>query len=131
MKIQKAKSLLKNVKSEQFVSKDRFNERHFGFGEYRCISKILKSTEKALFISEPKCQSNPNEGFWIPKSKVLFFLNSKSDESVSITMKFENKYTNVFKENIKSSNKDSNSVWCDIFKKQDQNGLTVNGYSLD
>ena len=130
MKIQDAKRLLKNVKGEQFVSQERINERHYGFSQYKKIQDVLRSTEKALFIADFQHPEDNTTGYWIPKSKVLFNLKSNKDGNVDILLKFHDCYTNVYKENRELAKNDSNSIWCEIFAKQDANGLTINGYAL-
>ena len=130
MKILEAKRLLRNVKGEQFVSEKRFNEIHYGMGTYKRLSNILRATEKALFIADPQHPGDAKTGYWVPKSVIQFFLKSNKDNEVQITMKFNNSFTNTYKENSKASNGDSNSVWVSIFQGQDANGLTANGYAL-
>ena len=125
-----AKRLLKNVKGDQFVSNDRFNETHYMMGTYKKLEDISRTTEKAIFILTPEHPEDFKTGYWVPKSVILFNLKSNKNGVVDISMKFNDKYTNVYKENLEASRSDSNSIWCDIFRKQDQNGLTANGYAM-
>jgi hypothetical protein len=94
-----ARKLLKGVKSSQWEHKVSDIK---GSATYVEITQVLKSTDKALFISipsDPECK----DGFWMPKSVCRFELIQNTDDKVRISVQMPYRFTKQGKEEIKNS----------------------------
>ena len=99
-----ARLLLKGVSREQFIENFRDYESIKGSKSYRQISEVVKSTDKAIFISaptHPECK----EGFWMPKSVCKFEIDEHySDNSlIRISIQFPYSFTPQGKDEVKNS----------------------------
>ena len=83
-----------------------------------------KETEKAICIRFD-WGYNIYDNVWTPKSLLKII---DKDENGNIT--FELPIWFINKQNPTNTYSNGNSAWCDVFRKQDQNGLTEYGYAL-
>ena len=94
---------------------------------FKTIANYNNETEKAIQLSfDFNRKSFIN--VWFPKSQITF-LHKNNQGNCEISIPFWLLYKNEDKLQYVYDN-NSNSTWCDIFKKQDANGLSEYGYAI-
>lgn len=103
------------------------NQKQNTMKNFKAIAHYNRQTEKAIQLSfDWKEKSFIN--VWFPKSQVTF-LHDNNYGGCEVSIPFWLLYKNEDKlQNVYDNN--SNSTWCDIFRKQDANGLSEYGYAL-
>ena len=101
---------------------------------YSASGNFFSETEKAIQLSftwESKYGSGGREfeKVWFPKSQIKFTYKDVEHNFASFEIPFWLLYKNQDKSDfLRDSN--ANSIWCDIFRQQDRNGLSEHGYAL-